>query len=238
MRSSTGDPSVAMANSNRYTELLQQISGLQQNLSKTTAICHNLKSQNETLIQSHEQLRNENERLTEVLQDSERNYARMQQAKLESEKKSENALRDLRQQFERQSLDFADAQAELARRGPQDLQIIRMQILEELSAKFRGKVATAEAETEKFRDLYFQHKRAHDLLLDEKKHMEVAHQRRIAALDKSHRAAVERAALSVQEISSSRSQVCSVLSYEAHEMSLTLHLQILLRAQVLQCQDK
>eukprot|EP00750_Incisomonas_marina_P024654 INCI5136.4.p1 GENE.INCI5136.4~~INCI5136.4.p1 ORF type:complete len:503 (+),score=118.93 INCI5136.4:190-1509(+) len=188
-----------VANS-RYTELLQQIAGLQENLSKTTAICHTLKSQNETLMQSHEQLRNENARLTEVVQESEVNYVRMQQAKAEGDKKSENALRDLRAQFEKQSVDFANVQADLARRGPQDLQIIRMQILEELSSKFRGKVATAEADVEKFRDLYFKHKRAHDLLLDEKKHLEEAHRRKVAGLEKSHKAALDRVSQSMQDL--------------------------------------
>ena len=204
-----------VANS-RYTELLQQIAGLQENLSKTTAICHTLKSQNETLMQSHEQLRNENARLTEVVQESEVNYVRMQQAKAEGDKKSENALRDLRAQFEKQSVDFANVQADLARRGPQDLQIIRMQILEELSSKFRGKVATAEADVEKFRDLYFKHKRAHDLLLDEKKHLEEAHRRKVAGLEKSHKAALDRVSQSMQDLrattKSVRRHVCSLSS--------------------------
>ena len=188
-----------MANS-RYTDLLQQISSLQENLSKTTAICHTLKAQNETLIHSHEQLRNENTRLLDLLRESEANFARMQEAKAVTEKKSENALRDLRAQFERQSVDFANVQLELSRRGPQDLQIIRMQILEELSGKFRAKVGAAEAEAEKFRDVYLQQKRAHDLVVDEKRHMEEAHNRKIASLDRSHKAVTERVQQAMLEL--------------------------------------
>ena len=186
--------------SGRYTELLQQIASLQENLSNATAVCHALKDQNETLVQSHERLRSENSHLVEALRDAKQNYTRIQQVKAENDKKQDNILRDLRAQYEKQSVDYATMQADLARRGPQDLQIIRMKILEDLSSKFRGKVSKAEQEAEKYKDLYYKHKRAHDLLSDEKDQLVESHQRRINGMDRAHKAAIDQISQSMQQL--------------------------------------
>jgi hypothetical protein len=188
-----------MSDGGRYTQLLQQLAGLQEELSKSKAIGHTLAAQNETLMQSHEQLRSENDRVVRELREAESAYVRLQGDKAESDRKAELALRDLRGQFEKQSVEFAGMQADMARRGPQDLQIIRMQLLEDLSSKFRDKVAAAEAEAEKYRELFFTHKRAHDLVVDEKRHLMEAHTRRLATVEKTYKSTVDKMSVTVQE---------------------------------------
>jgi coiled-coil domain-containing protein 41 len=169
------------ANSSPYESLLDQVTALQSDLSKTFAVCQTLRAENEQLGESLTSVKEENGKLREKYTDVRKRYYDENQQKTDIENKHEEIVRSWKIQLEQKAGEFEKLQSKLA--PPRDLDLLRMKIQEELEVPHQQKVGRLNAEVEKYREMFYNVRREHELLktefeqftIDQGKREEAAH---------------------------------------------------------------
>ena len=171
-------------NNSPYETLLDQVTALQSDLSKTFAVCQTLRAENETLAETLTGVKSENVKLRDKYSDIRKRYYDENKQRIEIENTHEEIVRAWKQQLEQKAAEFDKLQANLA--PPRDLDLLRMKIQEELEVPHQQKVSKLSADVEKYREMFYNVRREHELLKTEFEQFTIDQGKREEAAQSGH----------------------------------------------------
>ena len=157
------DSSVATASP--YETYLDQITSLQTDLTKMFSVVETLTADNEQLTEKLQTSQTENAKFREKYNDMRSRYYQENQEKTEIANKHEEIVRAWKIQCEQKAAEIDKMQAKIG--PPRDLDLLRMKILEELEVPHQQKVRRLNEDVEKYRTLFYNVRREHELLKTE-----------------------------------------------------------------------
>ena len=167
-----------------YEVLLTQVTALQTDLSKTFAVCQQLRAENDTLSENYYRLKDEQGSLREKYSDTRRRFYDEQKLRMDIEQKHDDVVRSWKVQLDSKAQEFMELQAQMA--PPRDLELLRMKIQEEFEVPHQEKVARLEAEVAKYREMFYNVRREHELLRTEYEQFSLDAGKREESLHASH----------------------------------------------------
>ena len=111
-----------------------------------------------------------------------------QKIRLDIESKHDDVVRSWKSQLEQKAQEFSRLQQEMA--PPRDLEMLRMKIQEELEAPHQRKVASLENEAMKYREMFYNIRREHELLKTEFEQFTADQGKRDESIHEAHVASV------------------------------------------------
>ena len=159
------DSMASSGNQGPYETLLDQVTALQSDLSKTFALYQTLKAENETMADALSATKAENTKLRDKYNDIRKRYYDENKQRIEIENTHEEIVRSWKLQLEQKAAEFDKLQANLA--PPRDLDLLRMKIQEELEVPHQQKVRKLTVDVEKYREMFYNVRREHELLKTE-----------------------------------------------------------------------
>ncbi|CAN0353457.1 unnamed protein product [Phaeothamnion confervicola] len=139
--------------------MLTTIATLQADLQRTLGVCQALRGENDKLKTNYEAVKGELLRLRDRHGEMREQLLEAVEAKIEGDRRTEAVVHKWRMQLEQRTHEFEELQAKLA---PQDLDMVRVRVAEELEGPHQRKVAALEAEAEKNRQMFFNVRREYE----------------------------------------------------------------------------
>ncbi|CAM9941955.1 unnamed protein product [Discosporangium mesarthrocarpum] len=187
-----------------YEKLLSTVGSLQGDLQRTLVVCRSLRDENEKLKLNFDAVRTEMVRLREKHNTTRAQLLEAIESRVEADQRTDVLVQKWKVQMEAQTREMESLHAKLE---PQDMDMLRARVQEELEEPHQRRVAALEAESEKNRQLFFNVRREYErckaeyeqYTIDQGKELEMLHQQR--------KAEVHALKLRVQEMDSSLSDV-------------------------------
>ena len=142
----TGDDGAA------YATLLNTVESLQADLQQTITTCHSLREQNAILQRDHDKAREEVLRQREKVAANRTELVEQAKAKIEADRATEALVAKWKVQLDSRTRELEEVQKRLV---PQDLDMLRIQIQEELEVPHQQKISDLEAEARSFQQMFF-----------------------------------------------------------------------------------
>ena len=142
----------AGAGAGDYNGLLATVSELQSDLQTAVAMCNQLRDSNDSLQKNYEACRVELVRQREKFQEARSQLIDAHKTKMELDRQNEMAIQRWKAQVEHRQRELEDVQARLV---PQDLDVIRIKVQEELEEPHAAKVADLEAQATADQQMFF-----------------------------------------------------------------------------------
>ncbi|CAM9127504.1 unnamed protein product [Choristocarpus tenellus] len=216
----------------QYEKLLATVGNLQGDLQRTLGVCQSLGSENEKLKTHYDKAQAELIRLREKHSSTRAQLLEAVESRVMADQATEALVQKWRVQMEARTRELEALQARLE---PQDIDMLRAKVQEELDVPHRRRLEALEAEVEKFRQMFFNVRREYErckaeyeqYTLDQAKEMETKHQQyktegnalklRIQHLesslaDASHEDEVRKLRCSLEEASAVEAQLHSEMS--------------------------
>jgi hypothetical protein len=145
-----------------YEQLTQQLTQLQGDLTRTVTMLQAKRSENDTLQSNFDKMKQEWVRMRSKYNQARQDLVAEVTAKEESDKQHEQLIQTWRTQVGAKEKEFEEIRAQLE--PPQDADMMRISIQEELESIHSQQMQGAELETEKFREMFFNIRREHEML--------------------------------------------------------------------------
>jgi hypothetical protein len=185
------------SSSSPYEVLLDQVTALQTDLSKTFAVCQQLRTENDTLSENYYRLKEDHSSLREKYSDTRRRFYDEQKIRIEVEQNHDSIVRSWKLQLDQKAQDLMELQQQMA--PPRDLDLLRIKIQEELEAPHQEKVARLESEVGKYREMFYNVRREHELLRTEFEQFSLDQGKREESLHESHTIVVQQLRTKISE---------------------------------------
>ena len=196
------------ASGSPYEVLLDQVTALQTDLSKTFAVCQQLRAENDSLSENYYRIKEDHTGLREKYSDTRKRYYDEQKLRMEIEQNHDNVVRSWKLQLEQKAQEFMKVQQQMA--PPRDLDLLRMKIQEELEAPHQEKVARLERETAKYREMFYNVRREHELLRTEFEQFSVDQGKREESLHESHSVVVHQLRSKISEAQAAKDDTAHI----------------------------
>ena len=135
-----------------YATLLNTVESLQADLQQTITTCHGLREANAQLNREHEGTKAELARQREKVSANRGELIRASKAKIEADRHTELLVSKWKVQLDERTRELEELQGKLV---PQDLDMLRIQVQEELEAPHQQKIADLEAQARSFQQMFF-----------------------------------------------------------------------------------
>ena len=135
-----------------YATLLNTVESLQADLQQTITTCHGLREANAQLNREHEATKAELARQREKVSANRGELIRASKAKIEADRHTELLVSKWKVQLDERTRELEELQGKLV---PQDLDMLRIQVQEELEAPHQQKIADLEAQARSFQQMFF-----------------------------------------------------------------------------------
>jgi coiled-coil domain-containing protein 41 len=191
-----------------YEALLDQVTALQTDLSKTFAVCQQLRAENDSLSENYYRIKEDHTGLREKYSDTRKRYYDEQKLRMEIEQNHDNIVRSWKLQLEQKAQEFMEVQQQMA--PPRDLDLLRMKIQEELEAPHQEKVARLERETAKYREMFYNIRREHELLRTEFEQFSVDQGKREESLHESHTVVINQLRFKISEAQAAKDDTAHI----------------------------
>uniref|UniRef100_A0A7S3JYT2 Uncharacterized protein n=1 Tax=Aureoumbra lagunensis TaxID=44058 RepID=A0A7S3JYT2_9STRA len=140
-----------------YSTLMRTVESLQSDLQETIATCHELRQGKESAEKGYDTARSEVEKLREALRTTRSQLVEATTAKIEADRNTELVVTKWKSQLDERTSELETVQAKLG--APQDLDMLRIEIQEELEIPHQQKISDIEAQLEATQTAYFESKR-------------------------------------------------------------------------------
>ena len=167
-----------------YESLLTQVTALQNDLSRTFVVCQTLRSENDTLSDNYYRTKEELSGLREKYSDTRRRFYDEQKLRMNIEQKHDDVVRSWKMQLDAKAQEFSELQGQMA--PPRDLELLKIKIQEEFEIPHQEKVTRLETEVAKYREMFYNVRREHELLRTEYEQFSVDSGKREESLHASH----------------------------------------------------
>ena len=185
------------ASSSPYEVLLDQVTALQTDLSKTFAVCQQLRAENDSLSENYYRIKEDHTGLREKYSDTRRRFYDEQKIRMEVEQSHDSIVRSWKLQLDQKAQEFMELQQQMA--PPRDLDLLRIKIQEEMEAPHQEKVTRLEREVGKYREMFYNVRREHELLRTEYEQFSVDQGKREESLHESHTIVVNQLRTKISE---------------------------------------
>ncbi|KAG5178485.1 hypothetical protein JKP88DRAFT_328851 [Tribonema minus] len=132
----------------RYDQMLNTVTGLQGDLQRALGVCQSLREENETLKVNYDTIKGELLRTRDKYSAQRKQLLEAVEAKIEGDRTTEAVVHKWRVQLEARTKELESLRSQLV---PQDLDMLRMQMQEEIEGPHKRRLAAVEAEAEKHR---------------------------------------------------------------------------------------
>ncbi len=151
--------SVASQHSLQCNSLAESVSGLQGDLHKAIGVSQVLRDENSKLKRNYEIVKGELIKVKERFTNQRTQLLDVLEAKIASDQETEALVQKWKVQLEARTCELEALQAQMV---PQDLDLLRSQVAEELESQHRLKVERLESEVEKQRQMFFNVRREYE----------------------------------------------------------------------------
>lgn len=141
-----------MESTEAYATLMQTVESLQADLQQTITTCHGLREANTQLEKNYETCKRELLRQRDKFASTRSQLIEATKAKIEADRSTEGIVRKWKAQLDERTKELDALQAKLV---PQDLDMLRIQIQEELELPHQQKIAELEAQGQAFQQMFF-----------------------------------------------------------------------------------
>ena len=162
---STGGTHSHLGGASAYTSLLGQVGHLHGDLSKTVALCQKLREENSALKESYERLRAQHLNLHDKFIATRKQAVEESTARIHLEQRHDELVQKWRKQLEKKAEEFRSLQASV--QPSRDLEVLRGRVRRELELKHRETAEALEKQVNDYRKMYYEEKRAAELLKTE-----------------------------------------------------------------------
>ncbi|KAJ1447091.1 hypothetical protein M885DRAFT_544020 [Pelagophyceae sp. CCMP2097] len=135
-----------------YESLLNTVESLQADLQQTITTCHGLREANGQLQRNYEQCKSELVRQRGKFGETRQMLIDASKAKIDTDRHTEFIVRKWKAQLDQRTGELEELQARLV---PQDLDMLRIQVQEELELPHQSKVAELEGQLQAFQQMFF-----------------------------------------------------------------------------------
>jgi chromosome segregation ATPase len=142
--------------SNHYANLLATVSQLRSDLERTVVKMNSLDDQNQSLQVNYQRVKEELIDTRKKYIEARENYMRTAAEKLETQRKSETFIENIKYQLSEKTKEFEQHRDKYT---PQDIEYIRIQVQEELEVNHKQKIQFLESEIEKQKEQFFTSRR-------------------------------------------------------------------------------
>ncbi|CAM9723282.1 unnamed protein product, partial [Ascophyllum nodosum] len=169
----------------QYEKLLSTVGNLQADLQRTVGVCQSLGAQNDKLKSHYEAVRTELIQLREKHNTTRKQLLEAVEGRVEADQRTETLANKWKVQLEARTRELESLQAKLV---PQDLDMLRAKVQEELEVPHQRRVALLEAEAEKHRQMFCKARREHERCRAEYEQYTIDQAREMETLHHQHRA--------------------------------------------------
>jgi chromosome segregation ATPase len=180
-----------------YEALLDQVTALQTDLSKTFSVCQQLRSENDSLSENYYRIKEDHTALREKYSDTRRRFYDEQKIRMEVEQNHDSIVRSWKLQLDQRAEEFMELQQQMA--PPRDLDLLRIKIQEELEIPHQEKVSRLEREGNKYREMFYNVRREHELLRTEFEQFSIDQGKREESVHEAHAIVVEQLRLKISQ---------------------------------------
>ena len=191
-----------------YEVLLDQVTALQTDLSKTFAVCQQLRAENDSLSENYYRIKEDHTGLREKYSDTRRRFYDEQKLRMEVEQNHDSIVRSWKLQLDQRAQEFMELQQQMA--PPRDLDLLRFKIQEELEAPHQEKVSRLEKETAKYREMFYNVRREHELLRTEFEQFSIDQGKREESLHESHTIVVNQLRAKISEAQAAKDDTAHI----------------------------
>lgn len=156
MASSNSSSLLGSADNSRYDQMLGAVTGLQTDLQRALGVCQSLRSENDRLKANYDTVKAELLRTREKYTSQRTQLLEAVEAKMEGDRSIETVVHKWRAQLEARTRELEALKSSLA---PQDVDMLRAQLQEELEGAHQRKIQALESEAEKQRQESFAFRR-------------------------------------------------------------------------------
>ncbi|GMH93222.1 hypothetical protein TrST_g7313 [Triparma strigata] len=180
----------------QYQELLSTISELQLDLQRTVGLASKLKNENAGVRKNYEEIKSALVRTRQRYSDTRTALLEQMEASAQKESSIESAITKWKSQLDGRTKELEALQAKLA---PQDLDLLRIKLQEELETTHAARLSAIDGEVDKWRQMFFKVRREYELCRTEYEQftvnssndIEAAHEQRRAEVASLQRALVK-----------------------------------------------
>ena len=181
---------------------------MQTDLSKTFAVCQQLRAENDSLSENYYRIKEDHTGLREKYSDTRRRFYDEQKLRMEVEQNHDSIVRSWKLQLDQKAQDFMELQQNMA--PPRDLDLLRIKIQEELEAPHQEKVSRLEKETTKYREMFYNVRREHELLRTEFEQFSLDQGKREESLHESHTVVVNQLRSKISEAQAAKDDTAHI----------------------------
>eukprot|EP00903_Cladosiphon_okamuranus_P005510 g5490.t1 len=196
--SPAGDPGSSLGG--QYEKLLATVGNLQGDLQRTVGVCQTLGSENDKLKSNYDAVRAELIHLREKHNTTRKQLLEAVESRVDADQRTETLVHKWKVQLEGRTRELESLQAKLV---PQDLDMIRAKVQEELEVPHQRRVALLEAEVEKHRHMFCKARREHERCKAEYEQYTIDQGREMEALHQQHKAESHVLKMRVQDLEAS-----------------------------------
>ncbi|KAJ8599028.1 hypothetical protein CTAYLR_007662 [Chrysophaeum taylorii] len=146
-----GDESSSAA----YATLMHTVESLQTDLQQTITTCHGLREANTQLQKNYEACKTELLRQREKFNTTRAQLIEATKAKIEADRSTELIVQKWKAQLDERTREYTRLVGPQAKLVPQDLDMLRIQVQEELELPHQQKIAELEAQGQTFQQMFF-----------------------------------------------------------------------------------
>ncbi|CBJ30404.1 conserved unknown protein [Ectocarpus siliculosus] len=197
-----GDPGSSGSGSlgGQYEKLLATVGSLQGDLQRTVGVCQSLGSQNDKLKSNYEAVRTELIHLREKHNTTRKQLLEAVESRVDADQRTETLVHKWKVQLEGRTRELEALQAKLV---PQDLDMLRAKVQEELQVPHQRRVGSLEAEVERHRQMFCKARRDHERCKAEYEQYTIDQGREMEALHQQHKAESHVLKMRVQDLEAS-----------------------------------
>ncbi|CAM9789285.1 unnamed protein product [Pylaiella littoralis] len=184
----------------QYEKLLATVGNLQGDLQRTVGVCQALGSQNDKLKANYEAVRTELIHLREKHNTTRKQLLEAVESRVSADQRTETLVHKWKVQLEGRTRELESLQAKLV---PQDLDMLRAKVQEELEVPQQRRTSLLEAEVEKHRQMFCKARREHERCKAEYEQYTIDQGREMEAMHQQHKAESHVLKLRVQDLEAS-----------------------------------
>ncbi len=192
--------SVASQHSLQCNSLVDSVSRLQSDLHKAMGVAQALRDENSKLKRNYEAVKGELIKVKERFTNQRTQLLDALEAKIESDQETEALVHKWKAQLEARTCELEILQAQIV---PQDLDLLRAQVAEEMESEHRRKVERLESEVEKQRQMFFNVRREYERCKAEYEQYTIDQSKELQSLESARQADAHALKMKISELENS-----------------------------------
>ncbi len=192
--------SAASQHSLQCNSLVESMSGLQGDLYKAMGVAQALRDENHKLKRNYEAVKGELIKVKEGFTNQRTQLLDALEAKIEGDQETEALVQKWKSQLEARTCELEALQAQIV---PQDLDLLRSQVAEELESQHRRKVERLESEVEKQRQMFFNVRREYERCKVEYEQYTIDQSKELQSLESARHADAHALKMKISELENS-----------------------------------